>query len=392
MTLVYLVAGEPSGDVIGARLMQALSVIRPDVRFAGVGGSEMAAHGLDSLFPMHELALMGLLEVLPKLRLITRRLKQTAADIAERRPSAIVTIDSPGFTLRLLKSIRHLGIPRAHYVAPQAWAWRESRVRKYPGLWDKLLCLLPFEPAFFARHGLEADFVGHPVLESGADRGDAARFRTRHNVPADGVVVTLMPGSRGGEIARLLPVLEATLVRVQAAIPNLVPVVAVAQTVAQTVIEATQGWRVRPRLVSGGTDKYDAFAASAAALTKSGTSTLELAMAGVPMIVAYRLNPVTAEIAKQVVRIPYASIINLLSDRQIVPEMIQYTCKPEPLSAALLGLLTDSGKAKAQRDAFSDVLAALCAPQGLPSTAAARAVAGLLDQNFVIGPTQAAAR
>ena len=163
----------------------------------------MAAQGLASLFPMQDLALMGLLEVLPRLHHLRRRLRQTVADIAARRPDVVVTIDSPGFTLRLLRAIRPLGVKRVHYVAPQVWAWREGRVRHYPGLWDQLLCLLPFEPEFFARHGLPAMFVGHPVLESGADRGDAARFRAMHNIDPTARVLTLMPGSRRTEVAPL---------------------------------------------------------------------------------------------------------------------------------------------------------------------------------------------
>ena len=143
----------------------------------------MAEQGLASLFPMRDLALMGLLEVIPRLRHLQARLGQTVADIAARRPAVVVTIDCPGFTLRVLRAIAPLGMPRAHYVAPQVWAWREGRVKHYPGLWDRLLCLLPFEPAFFARHNLPATFVGHPVLESGADTGDAARFRARHGIP-----------------------------------------------------------------------------------------------------------------------------------------------------------------------------------------------------------------
>src|SRR5580698_7489480 len=180
--LIYLIAGEASGDVLGARLMAALTAQRPELRFAGVGGEQMAASGLASLFPMRELALMGLLEVLPRLRRLRQRLDQTVADITSRRPAVVITIDSPGFTLRVLKAIQPLGLKRAHYVAPQVWAWREGRVRHYPGLWDRLLCLLPFEPAFFARHGVPATFVGHPVLESGADQGNAARFRARHGI------------------------------------------------------------------------------------------------------------------------------------------------------------------------------------------------------------------
>jgi lipid-A-disaccharide synthase len=199
MPLIYLIAGEQSGDVLGARLMRALTAARPGLTFAGVGGAAMAEQGLASLFPMQDLALMGLLEILPKIRHLKHRLRQTAADIAARRPDVVVTIDSPGFTLRVLRAIAPLGIPRAHYVAPQVWAWREGRIKHYPGLWERLLCLLPFEPAFFAGHGLPARFVGHPVLESGAGAGDAARFRARHAIAPDARLLILMPGSRRTE-------------------------------------------------------------------------------------------------------------------------------------------------------------------------------------------------
>src|SRR5271170_3165981 len=226
--LIYLIAGEASGDVLGGRLMAALLARRPELRFAGIGGEQMARQGLTSRFPMRELALMGLLEVLPKVAALQRRLRETVADIAARRPAVVVTIDSPGFTLRVLRAIAPLGLPRVHYVAPQVWAWRPGRVRHYGGLWDRLLCLLPFEPAFFARHGLPATFVGHPVLESGADRGDAARFRALHAVPPDARLITVMPGSRRTETARLLPILGAALDRLAAAVPNLRAVVPVA--------------------------------------------------------------------------------------------------------------------------------------------------------------------
>ena len=170
MTLVYVIAGEESGDVLGAKLMAALKAARPGLDFAGIGGPRMVAEGMAPLFAQRELAVMGLLEVLPKIRQLRARLQQTIADILARRPAVLVTIDSPGFTLRVLRGVEGCGIARAHYVAPQVWAWREGRVKHFPGLWEKLLCLLPFEPAFFARHGLAAIFVGHPVLEAGLDR------------------------------------------------------------------------------------------------------------------------------------------------------------------------------------------------------------------------------
>ena len=301
MPLIYLVAGESSGDVLGGRLMAALAAARPGLRFAGVGGAEMAGQGLESLFPMRDLALMGFLEVAPRLRQLTRRLAETEADIRRLRPDAVVTIDSPGFALRLLRRIAPLGIPRAHYVAPQAWAWRERRVKHFPGLWESLLCLLPFEPAFFARHGIAASFVGHPVLQSGAEHGDGRRFRARHGIGADAPVLTVMPGSRRSEVGRMLPVFEAAVARVAARVNGLRPVVPVAAPVAATVLAATRGWAVPPVVVTETPDKLDAFAASAAALTKSGTSTLELALAGVPMLVAHRANPATAAIVRRLV-------------------------------------------------------------------------------------------
>jgi lipid-A-disaccharide synthase len=377
MPLIYLIAGEQSGDIIGARLMRAIAARRPDIAFAGIGGEAMAATGLTSLFPMRDLALMGLLEVLPRLRPLRARLRQTLADIAARRPDVVVTIDSPGFTLRVLRAIAPSGVKRVHYVAPQVWAWREGRMKHYPGLWDRLLCLLPFEPAFFARYGLAATFVGHPVLESGADTGDAARFRFRHNLPADCRLLTVMPGSRRTEVSRMLPLLAATLQRLP---PGLTAVVPVAAPVADSVRVATQSWPVAPILVTGTEDKHDAFAASAAALTKSGTSTLELAMAGLPMVVAYRVNPLTAAIARRLVKVRYASLLNIIPDRDVVPELIQGAATPGRLAAELLPLLTDPARADAQRRASHAVLETLRPPSGLPSEAAAAAVLELLER------------
>jgi lipid-A-disaccharide synthase len=379
--LIYIIAGEASGDVLGARLIAALRARRPGLRFTGIGGEAMAAEGVASLFPMRELALMGLLEVLPKIFRLRARIAETVADIAARRPAVVVTIDSPGFTLRVLRQIQDLGIRRAHYVAPQAWAWKEKRVRHFPGLWDRLLCLLPFEPAFFARHNLRGDFVGHPVLESGADSGDAARFRAAHGLAAQTPVLTIMPGSRRTEVSRLLPILGEALRLIADRVPGLVPVVPVAAPVAEAVMAATQGWSPRPIVVTTPEEKHDAFAASAAALTKSGTSTLELALANVPMIVTYRVNPMTAAIAKRLVKVKFASILNLLAGRAVIPELIQWTCTPEHLAATLLPLLTDPAAAQRQRDDVKPYLDMLRPASGeKPSEAAAAAILELLDQ------------
>jgi lipid-A-disaccharide synthase len=378
--LIYLVAGEASGDVLGARLMLAIRRLRPDATFAGVGGPRMAEQGFSTLFPMNELAVMGLVEVLPRLMKLRRRIAETVADVASRRPAVVVTIDSPSFTLRVLRGAAPLGIPRAHYVAPQVWGWREGRAREFPALMNRLLCLLPFEPAFFARHGVAATFVGHPVLESGAGSGNARRFRERHAISPEARVLTVMPGSRRSETDRLLPVFREALDRLSARVPHLRAVMPVAAGVADAVRAATADWPTNPVIVTELSDKHDAYAASDAALTKSGTSTLELAMAGVPMAVAYRVNPLTASIVRRLVRVKYASILNLIPDRLVVPELIQENCTPPRIADALERLLKDGGAAQTQRAAFATVLEQLRPAAGLPSDAAAEATLELVER------------
>jgi lipid-A-disaccharide synthase len=305
-------------------------------------------------------------------------LKRTVADIRARRPDVVVTIDSPAFTLRVLRAVGPGGPSRIHYVAPQVWAWREGRVRRYPGLWDNLLCLLPFEAPFFARHNLPAHFVGHPVLESGADAGDADRFRAAHGLRGHERVLLVMPGSRRIEVRRLLPIFGATLRLLAERLPGLRPVIPVSAVVAEHVRAGTVDWPARPILVETLTDKHDAFAAASAGLIKSGTSSVEMAVAGVPHLIAYRVNPLTAAIVRRLVRVPYASLVNLLAEREVVPEYIQERAKPAALAGALDTLLTDMTAAQAQRAAFVDVLARLH-PSGLaPSEAAADAVLSAL--------------
>lgn len=369
MTLLYLSAGEASGDVLGARLMTALLARAPHLEFAGLGGERMAEQGFETLFPIRELALMGFLEVLPSLRRLARRLDETVADIARRRPRLIVTIDSPGFNLRLAARVRPLGIPVVHYVAPQIWAWRPGRVKKIAQRVDRILALLPFEAPLFEAAGIPVSFVGHPILESEAAQGVAARF------PLDGPGLVVMPGSRRGEVSRLLPIFADTI---QALPPEVTPVLGLAGTVAEEVQRQAASFGRPCRFVRGPLEKADAFAACRAGLIKSGTSSLEAAVAGLPHVVAYRVNPITAAIARRLVRVRFASLVNLLCDREVVPEFIQQDCTAENLSAALRPLLAGGEAAAAQRAGFAEALARLSPAQGLPSEAAAEAVLGML--------------
>ncbi|GAJ28044.1 lipid-A-disaccharide synthase [Acidomonas methanolica] len=376
--VVWLLAGEASGDILGARLMEALRRADPALAFVGVGGARMEALGLRSLFPMQDLAVMGLVEVLPRLQLLSRRLDEVVQDIERRRPDMIVTVDSPGFSLRLLRRTGAMGIRRVHFVAPQVWAWHQERVKDFPGLWDRLLCLLPFEVEWYARHGLDATFVGHPVLQSGADRGDAARFRMRHGLAPDAPVVVLMPGSRRSEVPRLLPIFGAMLQVLKARIPDIHPVIPISSLVAARVRKGVARWPVPPHIVTDLNDKHDAFAAAGAALTKSGTSTLELALAGVPMAVTYRVNPLTAFFARRMIKVPYVAMVNLLAGREVVPELLQQDCAPEKLADAVQGLLFDPSAAARQRAAFREVIDSLRPPPGFP-TAADAAAADILE-------------
>ncbi len=377
MPLIYLVAGEASGDVLGSRLMAALKAARPGITFAGVAGPRMEAEGMSSLFPIADLAVMGLVEILPRLRTLRRRMLSVVADIAVRRPDVVVTVDSPGFGLHVLRRIAPTGVKRVQYVAPQVWAWREHRIKRFPGLWDDLLCLLPFEQAYFARHGLAARFVGHPVLQSGANTGNAARFRQRHGI-GDAPVLVLMPGSRRSEAPRLLPVFARTLALLAQEIPRIVPVIPVSHAVAEVVQRAVAGWQVPPLIVTELDDKHDAYAAASAALTKSGTSTLELALAGVPMAVTYRVNAVSGFMARRMIRVPHVAMVNLLAGHAAVPELLQERCTPAVLCATVLSLLRDPAVAERQRAAFRTVVASLRPAHGQPAEMAAAAVLALL--------------
>ncbi len=370
---VYLIAGEPSGDVLGARLMAALRREQADISFTGVGGPLMAEEGLHSLFPMTDLTVMGLSEVLPRLPLILRRIRETAADIRAKRPDVVVTIDSPDFCLRVAKRLKGSGIPVVHYVAPSVWAWRPGRAKKIARVVDHLLCLLPFEPPYFEKEGLAATFVGHSILESRAGAGDGAGFRARHGIPADAPLLAVLPGSRMGEVGRLLPLFGETLRRLSADVPGLRAVVPTVPGVAAAVREAVKSWP-NALVVEGEGEKYDAFAAADAALAASGTVTLELAMAGVPTAVAYRVQPLSAAVARRMLKIPYVTLINLIAEKPIYPEFLQENCTADNLTAALRPMLTDKALRQEMQGDIDAALAALRPGEAMPSAVAAGAV------------------
>ena len=371
-----LVAGEASGDVLGAKLIAALRQrYGGELRFSGVSGPRMAAEGLDSLFPISDLSVMGLAEIFPRVPLLLRRLRETTAHVKAVRPAALITIDAPGFSFRLAKRLAGAGVPLIHYVAPQVWAWRPGRARHLAEQIDHLLALLPFEPDFFSGYGLPCEFVGHPVIEEvAAAPGDGPGFRLRLGLPADALVLAMLPGSRLGEASRLLPVFASVAALLYAARPNLQVVIPTVEQVAGLVAASLRSWPMPTHLIEGAPDRADAFAAADVALAASGTVSLELALRRIPTVVAYRTNPLTAVLVRRMLTVPYVALPNILANRAVMPEFLQEACRPGPIAGALAKFLDDPAQRARQRDALVGIAEMLGRGGIPPSLRAADAV------------------
>ena len=338
----FLIAGEPSGDKLGGALMAGLRQLAPGVTFDGIGGEAMAAQGLQSRFPMSELSLMGIWEVLPKYRALKRRIAQTAQAVADAAPDALITIDSPDFCLRVAKAARAINphLRTIHYVAPSIWAWRPGRAAKMAPFIDHVLALLPFEPPYMEAAGMSCDFVGHPVVaEPLATAQEAGAFRETHRIDPDAPLVLCLPGSRKGEVARLGPRFDEALIRLRDRVPELRVVLPTVPGVAGMVREMTRRWPSAPVVVEGTEAKRAAFAAADLALAASGTVSLELAANRVPMVIGYDMAPLSRMLIGRLLRTDTVTLVNLVSETRAVPEFLGKECQPAALSAALFDIL-----------------------------------------------------
>ena len=372
---IFLVAGEPSGDALGGRLMAALKrATQGRIRISGVGGERMASEGLDSLFPLDDIAVMGLTEVLPRLPRILGRLRETVRAVASRRPRVVVTIDAPSFTLRVAGQVRKLGIPVVHYVAPQLWAWRPGRARELARKIDHLMVVLPFEPEFFAKVGVPCTYVGHPAIEDANLARDCAVFRRRNGIPGEAPILAVLPGSRHGLAQRMAPIFGAAVRRLHAQHSTLHVVTLVVAGTADLVAQATQNWGAPCISARAPEDKRDALAAATAAITTSGTATLELAVAGVPMVVAYRASPITAFLARRMIEVDAFALPNLVAGRLVAPELMQENCTVDRLVAEVGRLLDDAEARRSQIAGWHEVRAKLGVSGPAPSDRAARVV------------------
>ncbi|TCD23962.1 lipid-A-disaccharide synthase [Pseudomonas sp. IC_126] len=338
---VALVAGEASGDILGSGLMQALRAQHPEVEFIGVGGPLMEAQGLKSYFPLERLAVMGLVEVLGRLPELLARRKRLLKTLLEVRPDVFIGIDAPDFNLDLALKLRRNGIRTVHYVSPSVWAWRQKRVMKIRDACDLMLTLFPFEAKFYDAHQVAVRFVGHPLADTIPLEPDRAAARAALNLPQEGMIVALMPGSRGGEVGRLGELFLDAADRLRSMRPGIRFVVPCASPERRAQLEQMLAGRDLPLTLLDGRS-HEALAACNAVLIASGTATLEALLFKRPMVVAYSVAPLTFRILKRMVKSPYVSLPNLLAQRLLVPELLQDAATPGAM-AQLLSPLLDNG-------------------------------------------------
>jgi lipid-A-disaccharide synthase len=338
-TPILLSAGEASGDMYAARLAMALRQ-RADVQLFGMGGPQMRAAGVKTVVDYSEVSVLGITEVLQKLPSLRRAMRRLVDEAQRRRPPLAILTDFPGFHLRLARKLSPLGIRNIYYICPQFWAWRPWRANLVRRRFAQALCIFPFEEKFYRDAGVAVEFIGHPLVGNVKASQSRAEFCAENGLNAEKPIVTILPGSRRGEIEYHAAILAQALTQLRRAIPEVQAVVAVAPGVGRTELEACFNSGNEVRFVTGAT--YNALGAADLAIVSSGTATVEAALLGKPMIVIYRLSPLTAKLAKPLVRTKFFSMVNLIAGRQVVPELIQEDFTPERVASEALSLLSAS--------------------------------------------------
>lgn len=376
-TRIALVAGEPSGDRLGGRLMDALAQAAGGaVAFSGVGGEAMTERGLDTLFPLSDLSVTDPLDILRQLPRIARRVRQTAAAVVATSPHALVILDSPEFNHPVAKRVRRRmpHLPIVNYVSPSVWAWRPGRARRMRAYVDHVLALLPFEPAYHVRlGGPPCTYVGHPLIErldwiKGLDAGDLAR---RLGLRGDRPVLTVLPGSRANEVRRLMRPFGDAVAILQRELGPLEVVVPLVDSVRPLFEAELANWPLKPHVVHGEEAKFQAFRLARAALAASGTVTLELALAGAPTVVGYRVSPIAELPLRWLIKVPTIVLPNLVLDRKVFPDFVQRDCSPENLARALRPLLVGGPERDVQTEALRGLEHRMVLRHGTPSERAA---------------------
>ncbi len=369
MLKIYIIAGEASGDNIGAKLMRQMKSLRPELEFYGVGGDKMQQEGMNLLFPAQEIAFMGFLEIMPHLFKLLKKINQAADDIYKINPDIVITIDAPGFCFRVIKIIKNkIQAKFVHYVAPTVWAYKENRAKKIAALYDLLLVILPFEKAFFIKEGLKTVFVGHPALENLAIYPKES-FREKFYIKKEDILLCLTPGSRKQEIRTLLPIflqaVKSLKQNVIIAIPTQYP-----ELIESLNIDGL------PVIIISEKDKLELFSSADVALTKSGTITTELAFYKIPMVVAHKINIISYWLLKRIIKVAYVTIVNLIANKEIVPELLQERCNAQDIAEELNQVLAQKAVNYSE---IEQAMHQLKVNDILPSKIAAETILNLLD-------------
>lgn len=380
--IIYLIAGEASGDFIGAHLMRSLRAqSKQNIYFYGIGGKKMTKEGLNSLFPYHELSLMGFIEVLPYILRTLARINLTVNDIVLKQPDMVITIDSPGFCFRVVEKLRKLELKSkfVHYVAPTVWAYKPQRAQKCAKLFDHILVLLPFEPPYFKAVGLDCTLVGHPIVYENMV-GDGNKFREKYEIPDSTPIFCLLPGSRKSEINRHMPVFTRAIAILSTCYPQLALVISVPEHAMPLLFPYLNTCPFRVVVTENDEDKRNSIAASCFAFVKSGTVTFEVAMAGVPMLVTYRMNMLSVWWLRRIITTKYANLMNTLLKKEAIPELLQEHSTPLMLASCANTLLKYPKLQQQQKENINKALEQL-KPKGgiLPSDIAANKILSLLS-------------
>ena len=357
---IFIIAGESSGDLLGSRIMGALQHNNKDVKidFVGIGGEKMKKHGLNSIFPMSDLSLMGFFEILPKVFHLLKRIKQTIKTIIDEKPDLILTIDSPDFSFKVMKGLKSKdkklfkNTKKVHLIAPSVWAYREKRAKKIARLYDLLLCILPFEPPYFEKYGLKTEFIGHPIfdIERNTEKYQKEELQKKYSIDPDNPILILTPGSRETEVDRIYPIMikSINLLKEEYKYRN-ATIFTFANSSTQYLVDfISHDSRFDTKIIIDEEEKQKIMPLANVVLAKSGTNTFEFNIAGVPMVITYTFNWLTNKIAKKLVKIRFANLVNILADREVIPEFVLDNAKPELIVEGLKNILDDKDIAEKQ--------------------------------------------
>lgn len=352
---IFIIAGEASGDILGSKLIAEiklqLAAKNEEAEFIGVGGRLMQEQGLISIFPMEELSVMGFLEVVPHISKLLRRIKQTAQTVISENPDCVITIDSPDFCFRVVKKLQNYQGKKIHLIAPSVWAYREGRAEKISKLYDLLLAILPFEPPYFEKYGLKTVFIGNPIIETSPDfslkDSKNLEFREKYKIALNDLILCVTPGSRNGEVKKIFPEFIEAINLLSQEKSNLKVAIPLADKTRDLVKQMAKSLKVESFFIEK-EERESAFFSANYALAKSGTNTVELSLYKLPMIIAYKINFITHFLIKMMIKIKFANLVNLIANKEIIPEMLQKKCTGQKIYHQLKNLIEDESVAQKQ--------------------------------------------